>query len=235
MAQQIEATVLKVGTAPLLFEPQSWSFPVSAIAIEEVISGDINASILWLDVLYYVSETLDDLVTAANAGGGGGVTIYTGDDSITGDRIADLAGHSVTFSQDGNPILFLNPASFNNQMQARDGLGANTTMLMTADSSDPTITVYLEAGGPDNDLIMRLDAVSGEAGFYGTNNNTEMTINDATQVIQLNALKTNLSNILNLSVSANASPADGDIWLESNTNTGLKIRLNGVTKTITVS
>jgi hypothetical protein len=25
---------------------------------------------------------------------------------------------------------------------------------------------------------------------------------------------------------------DGDVWLESNTNTGLKIRISGVTKTI---
>lgn len=35
--------------------------------------------------------------------------------------------------------------------------------------------------------------------------------------------------------SAPTSPQDGDIWLESNTNTGLKIRINGVTKTITLS
>ncbi|MCF2522355.1 hypothetical protein [Bradyrhizobium sp. G127] len=35
--------------------------------------------------------------------------------------------------------------------------------------------------------------------------------------------------------SAPTSPADGDVWLESNTNTGLKIRINGVTKTVTLS
>lgn len=31
------------------------------------------------------------------------------------------------------------------------------------------------------------------------------------------------------------SPSDGDFWFESNANTGLKVRINGVTKTITVS
>ncbi len=31
------------------------------------------------------------------------------------------------------------------------------------------------------------------------------------------------------------SPNDGDIWREDNTNTGLKIRINGVTKTVTVT
>jgi hypothetical protein len=32
-----------------------------------------------------------------------------------------------------------------------------------------------------------------------------------------------------------SAPADGDMWREDNTNTGLKIRINGVTKTITVT
>lgn len=36
-------------------------------------------------------------------------------------------------------------------------------------------------------------------------------------------------------IAAPASPNDGDVWRENNTNTGLKIRINGVTKTITVS
>jgi len=40
----------------------------------------------------------------------------------------------------------------------------------------------------------------------------------------------------NLAVSvAPTTPVDGDIWLESNTNTGLKIRINGVTKTVTLA
>jgi hypothetical protein len=29
---------------------------------------------------------------------------------------------------------------------------------------------------------------------------------------------------------APTTPNDGDVWLESNTNTGLKIRISGVTK-----
>lgn len=31
-----------------------------------------------------------------------------------------------------------------------------------------------------------------------------------------------------------SSTQDGDVWREDNTNTGLKIRINGVTKTISV-
>jgi hypothetical protein len=36
-------------------------------------------------------------------------------------------------------------------------------------------------------------------------------------------------------IVAPATPVDGDMWRQDNTNTGLKIRINGVTKTITVS
>ena len=41
--------------------------------------------------------------------------------------------------------------------------------------------------------------------------------------------------LFNLPITtAPVSPSDGDIWREDNTNTGLKIRINGVTKTIAV-
>ena len=44
-----------------------------------------------------------------------------------------------------------------------------------------------------------------------------------------------IQKLLTLKVVTNSSPKDGDIWLESNTNTGLKIRISGVTKTITLT
>lgn len=44
-----------------------------------------------------------------------------------------------------------------------------------------------------------------------------------------------VKNLMSLTVvPPPANPADGDIWLESNTDTGLKIRINGVTKTISI-
>jgi hypothetical protein len=42
----------------------------------------------------------------------------------------------------------------------------------------------------------------------------------------------NISEVLKLTVVSNIKPNDGDVWLESNSNTGLKIRINGITKTI---
>lgn len=49
------------------------------------------------------------------------------------------------------------------------------------------------------------------------------------------AASTTASALMRLTVGpAPTSPNDGDIWLESNTDTGLKIRINGLTKTISL-
>ena len=44
-----------------------------------------------------------------------------------------------------------------------------------------------------------------------------------------------ISNVMKLATVTNSSPQDGDLWREDNINTGLKIRVNGVIKTITLS
>jgi hypothetical protein len=49
------------------------------------------------------------------------------------------------------------------------------------------------------------------------------------------AASTTASALMRLEVGpAPSSPNDGDIWLESNTLTGLKIRVSGVTRTINI-
>lgn len=50
------------------------------------------------------------------------------------------------------------------------------------------------------------------------------------------AASTTAKSLMNLAVgAAPTAPVDGDVWREDNTNTGLKIRINGVTKTIVVA
>ena len=85
------------------------------------------------------------------------------------------------------------------------------------------------------------------AGIVEINNGTVGTLRD----LQLRSLgaggAVSGSTFLNLAAGTTAaaplrfvegvaptSPVDGDMWREDNTNTGLKIRINGVTKTITV-
>lgn len=65
-----------------------------------------------------------------------------------------------------------------------------------------------------NSAFGRLAVLAGDNAFTGANTFT---------------------GLINLPVSAApSSPADGDVWREDNTNTGLKIRVNGLTKTFSL-
>ena len=59
--------------------------------------------------------------------------------------------------------------------------------------------------------------------------------NDSGTISTREWVNSKIYDIIKLGVTTNATPNDGDVWLESNTNTGLKIRINGVTKTINLS
>jgi hypothetical protein len=57
----------------------------------------------------------------------------------------------------------------------------------------------------------------------------------STSYVSFAASTTALSTMNIAQGEAPTAPVDGDIWREDNTNTGLKIRVDGVTKTITLS
>lgn len=59
--------------------------------------------------------------------------------------------------------------------------------------------------------------------------------NDSGTIATREWVNAKIYDIIKLGVTTNATPTDGDVWLESNTNTGLKIRINGITKTINLS
>jgi hypothetical protein len=61
------------------------------------------------------------------------------------------------------------------------------------------------------------------------------TTQSSTTFLNLAAGTTAKSALRFVQGAAPTSPVDGDMWREDNTNTGLKVRINGVTKTITVS
>ncbi len=60
------------------------------------------------------------------------------------------------------------------------------------------------------------------------------TNNQVTALLHIGAGTTSSAQIRLAVSSAPSAPNSGDIWLESDTNTGLKIRINGVTKTISL-
>lgn len=109
MAQQIEATVLKIGTAPNMLNSIPMSFPTLDITIEEVISASINSCINYQGVKYYVSETQSSLIAEANAGGGS-VTIpdtsYADNDTAVAALGTGVLYKSTTLIN-GSPIILL--------------------------------------------------------------------------------------------------------------------------------
>jgi hypothetical protein len=71
--------------------PISFGFPASAVVLQEKVVDSINTLVTCAGVIYSVSETLADIVTAANVGGGGGgvTSVFT----RTGDVVADAADY----------------------------------------------------------------------------------------------------------------------------------------------
>jgi len=69
----------------------------------------------------------------------------------------------------------------------------------------------------------------------GVGFSTEPTTNSQiTALLHIGAGTTGSAQINLVDGAAPTSPNDGDIWREDNTNTGLKVRVNGVTKTISL-
>jgi hypothetical protein len=105
---------------------------------------------------------------------------------------------------------------------------ATTAFVTSALASKSSVIVSdtLPVGVPDNTLWWESDTGL-EFLRYNDGNTTQwvQTIVRSTSTMPLNFPV----------ITAPATPVDGDMWRQDNTNTGLKIRINGVTKTITVS
>lgn len=97
--------------------------------------------------------------------------------------------------------------------------------------------------GSNSSPVRALDILSGDYSTDGTTSlGGQVAVGISLGASEVPSAKvtigasTTLQAALKLYVgSAPTSPQDGEIWLESNSNTGLKIRINGTTKTITLS
>jgi hypothetical protein len=147
-------------------------------------------------------------------------TVGTG--TATGDITGDLDGHLLSIEQDGIEFLSANPTPNNESatLQAYNTTDADNSARITAHTTDTQA---------DFDLLANFDDLT----KFGR---IQITANASASTITYTADTHTFNGVLNLPTqSAPVSPNDGDIWREDNTNTGLKIRINGVTKTITVS
>jgi hypothetical protein len=147
-------------------------------------------------------------------------TVGTG--TATGDIVGELGGHILDISQDGIPSFRIDttPGVAFTTLAAFDptGDGNRGNSIFSANPTQATSAWYATFNGGEHEAeIEEFADASGSSIEYTADTHT-------------------FNGVLNLPTqSAPVSPNDGDIWREDNTNTGLKIRINGVTKTITVS
>lgn len=117
-------------------------------------------------------------------------------------------------------------------------IGSSTTspgagVLAVAAATDATTTTdgsLRTAGGLS---VVKNAVIGGDVSITGgTGAGTAAT---TTCFMTLAAGTTAKSALRFVQGAAPTAPVDGDMWREDNTNTGLKVRINGVTKTVTVS
>lgn len=166
--------------------------------------------------------TFEVISAAAIGGGGGGTTIYTGDGALAGNRIVDLDGNSLSFQQGGQDILKIDPTTDDEKFLFRAFNSTDNNNISDGQFTTSNINAAFQISADFNDGVK-------SAFIQGSANAT-------TSTLTYTADKHTFNGVLNLPTqAAPGTPVDGDIWREDNTNTGLKIRINGVTKTITVS
>lgn len=111
----------------------------------------------------------------------------------------------------------------NNSADAADG-GA-TLITGGGAATDVSRGAYLNLYGNEHAQTGNILMAAGSAGGQ---------IKLITSTLVLAAPTTTRAPLNFLTGSAPTSPVDGDMWREDNTNTGLKIRVNGVTKTVSL-
>ena len=120
------------------------------------------------------------------------------------------------------------------------GFTLRATNVATGQSNQASSASLILAGakgtgtGVGGDIIFKV-ALAGSTGSTQNSYATKATLSGTTGSLNFSGSTTAGAQINLATGSAPTSPVDGDIWREDNTNTGLKIRINGVTKTVTVT
>lgn len=182
------------------------------------------------------ASTLDgnELIELVQSGGNKSISLETlFSTPLWGDRTIDLNGKKLEVLEQGYPFSFLTLNPTDDAWQAN--VGASTD-----EGGGGYAQFQGSITGSAGDLVTGLAFLGVE--FTGIKSADIQVLVDntipltPTSQITYTADTHTFNGIINLPTqAAPASPNDGDIWREDNTDTGLKIRINGTTKTIVVS
>ncbi len=195
------------------------------------------------NLLHAILRQLDQLAGVIAVSGGGGlgnfVTLDTVQPIVARKDFSVVAGPAATFtSSTGNTVNVTATTGSGIYSTSVDGpgvegfsvndpgiFGYSSNSAGVFAHSQNFVALIVDSLNPGNLSDLANFSIGGVPAVRITNNGK----------LNLKA-STTLAAVLNLPVGvAPAAPVDGDVWLESNTLTGLKIRLGGVTRTITIT
>lgn len=130
-------------------------------------------------------------------------------------RLKSSGGGSIAFSTNGNDRWTVSTGG---------GILANV---------DNSYDIGASGANRPRDLYLAGKIVTGNSASFGSTTGVRATAISSAGLL-IGASTTGISQINLPTGVAPSAPNDGDIWREDNTNTGLKIRVNGVTKTVSL-
>jgi hypothetical protein len=165
-------------------------------------------------------------------------------------KLTDIQGlNLVTFTETGsavNNLNLANSATANAPVLSAVGTDSNIDITLTPKGTgvsrfSSTIVPNASDGAAIGTTALMWSDLFLASGSVINFNNGDVTITHSTNTItvgggqQTFAATTTSYASFNLPTgTAPSAPVDGDVWREDNTNTGLKIRVNGVTKTVSL-
>jgi hypothetical protein len=139
----------------------------------------------------------------------------------------------------------INNAGYQNSLTLTNDLNSTTAQVAGVNAAQVTLGVASGGGGlrglfyADNTETI-VGSVTALPLVLQSNSADVATLSSTGIVVDAGklTLKAGTTSLASLNIpqgAAPTSPVDGDVWREDNTDTGLKIRINGATKTVTVS
>lgn len=216
----LQATVVAINENPFKVAIQM-AFPANKVTVWSFINGTIQSFLQFNEDKFYATQSKATLVTAANAGGGGGITGATNGLTLYGSNVGlgDILTVNTTIDGDGHNLSFLNLPLFSLYSQSINLNTPASAMSFVMDDANGVIRTSF--GG--NEIGLKLDfqynnyilgnIEIGNNGFlvspnsciigdaFGNTNTTLLSVNDNNSIINTSYQGSNIGLKLDFSIS----------------------------------
>ncbi len=203
--------------------PISFGFPASAVVLKETSDSPVNTLVTCAGINYSVSETLTDIVTAANVGGGGGGAVDSvfGRTGVVTAEAGDYAAYYVPLLATGDVLVNMGASRFDILNTAYSGglfQVASDGRIKLGDIDGGGNSNWLDINDPTNAIVVRL----GATGIFAYNadysaNYTDRSLVDKAYVLAHSGSPAGSDKQIQFN-NSNAFGADADLTFDTSTN-----------------